>query len=352
MQGLAVIAALIAIGYGFAAGGVLGALTGFVVAVGVGSGLAIANAERGTGVALAGATRSAQRIGGIVAAIGCLIGAYYGGWRFGWLWAAVGYSAGVLAALLLRAISSQGRRLDTGRAPLRSSLIRTAARLERESAAAVPLASPTTNFDPGVPEHAAVQVLMSIGCALPHAGALVVGERSSHEAVWPTMLLFVATVGLAAALKAEGTRLDADAVFGDVLRGMLQSYPESERVEVLAAARKAAMNIFEEPEDAALAGWAQAVNSAVVSFAETGDPNYRRGIIDLYAAFLRSLKISIRSRVVRNSRKNRRPTVSAERASAALTVKASEPPSGVPVSLENAASASGSGLVRSTSMWG
>jgi hypothetical protein len=118
MQGLAVIAALIAIGYGSAAGGVLGALTGLVAAVGVGSGLAIAGAEQGTGVALAGATRSTQRIGGILAAIGCVIGAYYGGWRFGWLWAAAGYGAGALTAFLLWAISGQRRRSDTGRAPL------------------------------------------------------------------------------------------------------------------------------------------------------------------------------------------------------------------------------------------
>ena len=45
MQGLAVIAALLAIGYGFGMAGVLGSLTGLVAALGVGSGLAIAIAE-------------------------------------------------------------------------------------------------------------------------------------------------------------------------------------------------------------------------------------------------------------------------------------------------------------------
>ena len=73
MQRLAVFAALLASGYGFAAGGVLGPFTGLVAAVGVGSGLAIARAEPGTDVASVGATRHAQRIGGILAAIGCLI---------------------------------------------------------------------------------------------------------------------------------------------------------------------------------------------------------------------------------------------------------------------------------------
>lgn len=104
MQGIAVIAALIAIGYGFAAAGVLGAVTGLAAAVGVGSGLAIASAERGTAVAVAGPMRTAQRVSGILAAIGCLIGAYYGGWRFGWIWAIAGYAPGVASALLIRAV--------------------------------------------------------------------------------------------------------------------------------------------------------------------------------------------------------------------------------------------------------
>ena len=102
MQGIAVIAVLIAIGYGFGRGGLPGAVTGFVAAVGIGSGLAIARAEIGTGVASSGSTRSSQRSGGLLAAVGCLIGAYYGGWRFGWLWAVVGYAGAVAVAFLLR----------------------------------------------------------------------------------------------------------------------------------------------------------------------------------------------------------------------------------------------------------
>ena len=59
MQGLAAIAALLAIGYGFRVAGVLGALTGLVAVLGVGSGLAIATAESGTGVAASGGVRAA-----------------------------------------------------------------------------------------------------------------------------------------------------------------------------------------------------------------------------------------------------------------------------------------------------
>jgi len=99
IQMLGVIAALVATGYGFAAAGLIGALTGFVAAVGTGSGLAIAFAERGAGVATSGASRAAQRFGGVVAAVACLGGAYHGGWRLGWAWGAGGYAVGVLAAL-------------------------------------------------------------------------------------------------------------------------------------------------------------------------------------------------------------------------------------------------------------
>ena len=54
MQGLAAIVVLLATGYGFGMAGVLGGLTGLVAAIGVGSGLAIATAESGTGVAASG----------------------------------------------------------------------------------------------------------------------------------------------------------------------------------------------------------------------------------------------------------------------------------------------------------
>ena len=72
MQGLAAIAALLATGYVLGMAGVLGGLTGLVAVLGVGSGLAIATAESGTGVAALGGVRAAQRIGGFLAAGACL----------------------------------------------------------------------------------------------------------------------------------------------------------------------------------------------------------------------------------------------------------------------------------------
>ena len=96
---------LVAVGYGFAVGGIAGALTGVVAAVGTGSGLAIAFAEGGTGVAAAGLMRGAQRMGGFLAACGCLVAAYFGGWTWGWAWGVAGYAAGAAAALVLWALS-------------------------------------------------------------------------------------------------------------------------------------------------------------------------------------------------------------------------------------------------------
>ena len=110
MQGIAVLAGLVAVGYGFGAAGLLGALTGFVAAVGIGSGLAIALAETGTAVAESGFKRIAQRLGGIPAAVGCLAGAWYGGWHWGWLWAIGGYAAGAAMVLLPAIAISLGAR--------------------------------------------------------------------------------------------------------------------------------------------------------------------------------------------------------------------------------------------------
>ena len=101
MQGLAAIAALLAAGYGFGVAGVLGGLTGLVAVLGVGSGLAIATAESGTGVAASGGVRSAQRIGGFLAAGACLTGAVWGGWTVGGLWGLGGYIAGAAAGAML-----------------------------------------------------------------------------------------------------------------------------------------------------------------------------------------------------------------------------------------------------------
>ena len=101
MQGLAAIAALLAIGYGFGMAGVLGALTGLVAVLGVGSGLAIATAESGTSVAASGDVRTAQRIGGFLAAGACLVGAVWGSWTVGSLWGLGGYIAGAVAGLAI-----------------------------------------------------------------------------------------------------------------------------------------------------------------------------------------------------------------------------------------------------------
>lgn len=107
MQRLTVIAGLIAIGWGFQVAGVLGALTGLIGALGTGSGLSIAAAESGTSVSRAGPRRSAQRLGGFLAALGSLVGALYGGWQFGWAWAIAGYIAGAASGATFGMIGGQ-----------------------------------------------------------------------------------------------------------------------------------------------------------------------------------------------------------------------------------------------------
>jgi len=104
MQTIAVIITLLAIGYGFGRAGVLGALTGLVGAVGVGSGLAIALAGGGTAIAGSGSVRTAQRIGGLLAAVGCAIGVVYGQWHSGWMWGVGGYLGGAASAIVLGAV--------------------------------------------------------------------------------------------------------------------------------------------------------------------------------------------------------------------------------------------------------
>ena len=100
MQGLAFIVGLLAIGYGYHMAGFLGSMTGLFTSVGVGSGLAVALAESGTGVAASGFKRTAQRIGGFIAAGACLTGAIWGGWTVGWLWGLGGYLAGVVSGVV------------------------------------------------------------------------------------------------------------------------------------------------------------------------------------------------------------------------------------------------------------
>lgn len=110
MQGLAVFAALGLVGYGLVVGGLLGALTGFVAGVGVGSGLAIFFGERGTGVAGLGTRlRASQQIGGLLAAVGCGAGVIYGGWHLGWAWGSAGWVVGVLLGLFFAALTGSLR---------------------------------------------------------------------------------------------------------------------------------------------------------------------------------------------------------------------------------------------------
>jgi hypothetical protein len=105
MQGLAVLVGLAAMGYGLRSAGIAGALTGLVTAVGSMSGLAIASAESGARTAAAGSTRRAQRVGGVLAACGCVLGACVGGWSSGSAWAVAGYATGSAASLVLGALS-------------------------------------------------------------------------------------------------------------------------------------------------------------------------------------------------------------------------------------------------------
>src|SRR2546425_9337533 len=126
MQGLAALVAVVAMGYGFAAAGVLGALTGLVGAVGIGTGLAVLAGEQGAGIARAFTRlRRIQRVGGLLLTLACGWAVYHGGWRYGWLWGLGAYVlsltfialAGALMAQL-RALSSREGRPTAGRLPL------------------------------------------------------------------------------------------------------------------------------------------------------------------------------------------------------------------------------------------
>ena len=100
MIGLVAIAVLVMSGYGFAAGGVLGALTGLIAAGGAGSGLAIAVGAKDTGTTpVTSRVGAVQRGGGVLTALLTAGLAYMGGWKWGWLWAAAGYAAGMLVTL-------------------------------------------------------------------------------------------------------------------------------------------------------------------------------------------------------------------------------------------------------------
>jgi hypothetical protein len=95
------ILSLLAIGAGFARGGVAGSLTGLVFVVGTGSGLAILVASSGTGVAREPHINLAHRIGGFVSLVGCAAGSFYGSWSRGWMWGLAGFVAGIGVTLLV-----------------------------------------------------------------------------------------------------------------------------------------------------------------------------------------------------------------------------------------------------------
>lgn len=96
METVAALLALAALGFGFRAGGVMGALTGAVVVIGVASGLSILCRRS----AMAGPRlRFIQCAGGLVGAAACAAGGWYGGWPWGWAWALGGYVA-TLAAVV------------------------------------------------------------------------------------------------------------------------------------------------------------------------------------------------------------------------------------------------------------
>jgi hypothetical protein len=94
--------------YGFVTEGIPGALTAIVMVLGIGSGVAIAFAESGTGVNVATRMEVFQRLGGAIAAAGVLAGGIYGGWRLGWAWAGGAYLVAVIvsfgAAALAKAL--------------------------------------------------------------------------------------------------------------------------------------------------------------------------------------------------------------------------------------------------------
>jgi hypothetical protein len=97
---LTTVAALVVASYGFRVGGVLGAMTGFVTAVGVALGLVVVFRKNDGS---ASPTRTTERIMGALAVLGCLAGSFYGGWRLGWLWGVGGYFFGLVSGLLVGA---------------------------------------------------------------------------------------------------------------------------------------------------------------------------------------------------------------------------------------------------------
>lgn len=110
MQALAVIAALALAGMGFTVAGFPGVLTGLVAGAGVGRGFAIFLTQPETDSETTdGAAMFAERLVGLIAAMGCLMGAWFGGWRTGWFWGLAGYAAGAVVAWGIGAVVTRGR---------------------------------------------------------------------------------------------------------------------------------------------------------------------------------------------------------------------------------------------------
>src|SRR5437868_5770234 len=106
MQAIIGLISLALAAYGFTRAGVLGILTGAIAGFGIGSGVAILAAARFAKVSTSPSERTAQRLGGLISAVGCAAGIYYGRWALGSVFGMAGYAAGMLATTLI-AIASR-----------------------------------------------------------------------------------------------------------------------------------------------------------------------------------------------------------------------------------------------------
>jgi hypothetical protein len=108
-MGLASLIAVVAAVYGFASAGIVGAFSGLVSGIAVGSGAMIAMSSVASGVlSPALASGAAQRLGGLIAVIGGLVGALYGGWSRGWLFSVLGYGFGMVCSFPLKLLLGIG----------------------------------------------------------------------------------------------------------------------------------------------------------------------------------------------------------------------------------------------------
>lgn len=98
---LTIFSALWLIGAGFSYGSWLGALTGFIAAIGIGTGLSIAIAGMGIDDSSSLGENLIHRLGAIVSSVGTAVGIHYGGWRWGWLYGGLGFGVGIIATYLM-----------------------------------------------------------------------------------------------------------------------------------------------------------------------------------------------------------------------------------------------------------